>query len=227
MNVTHHGENYGATQYRWALDYELAGRSFTVRTDMGSHVLAFQDRSFIDCDGVLSQYEALKLQSDLHVVFFGETVTVAVLDLANGTAVLSTGEKGCYEFGRIEGLDKGAALPGYTDEMTGTHVRWVIGCDRYLEHAYLEDGKCRTIWSPRTDLPRTLPASFVKIGEGLYLTEVNGTSPFHTDLPQGYSKVVMVQDYEHMLMVGCIYSPRLNDFRLISGYGLEPEKERG
>ena len=222
MNITHNGENYGATQYRWALDFELAGRTFTITSEQGSHILAFQDREFVDCDGVLSQYEALKLESDLHAVFFGETLTVAVLDLGRGTAVISAGEKGCYEFCRIGGFDGGAPLPGYTDEMTGTHVRWTIGCGRYIEHEYLADGKCRSVWSPRTDQPRTLPACFVKLADGLYLTEVNGTSPFHTDLPQGYSRVVMVQDYEHLLTVGCIYSPRLNDFRLISGYGMEP-----
>ena len=140
MNKTHDGKNYGMTQYCWPHDFELAGRTITLRSDAHSYVLRFQDREFIECGGVLSQYEALKLDSDLHVVFFGETITTAVLDLAGGTAVISIGESGQYDFCRVDGFDGSAELPSYTDEMTGTHVRWYFGCERYMEHEYLPDG---------------------------------------------------------------------------------------
>ena len=223
MNKTHDGKNYGMTQYRWPHDFELAGRTLTLRSDKNTYQLAFQDKEFIECDGVLSQYEALKLDADLHVVFFGETITTAVLDLARGTAAISTGEAGQYDFCRIDGFGDGSAeLPAYTDEMTGTEVRWYFGCERFMEHSYLADGKCRCVWSPRTDRPRTTPASYIKLSDGKYLVELNRCSPLHTDMPQGFSKIVLAQDWAHMLTVGCIYSPILNEFRLVSGYAMEP-----
>lgn len=223
MNKTHDGTNYGMTQYRWPLDFELAGRAFTLRSDKAVYELAFQDREFVELGGVLSQYEALKLDADLHAVFFGETITTAVLDLAAGVAAISTGEAGQYDFCRIDGFGSGdAALPAYTDEMTDTHVRWYFGCERYMEHEYLADGKCRCVWSPRTDRPRVAPAAYVKLAEGKYLVELNRCSPLHTDMPQGFSKIVLVQDWVHLLTVGCIYSPVLNEFRLVSGYAMEP-----
>lgn len=223
MNKTHDGKNYGMTQYRWPLDFELAGRTITLRSDSAVYELAFQDREFIECNGVLSQYEALKLDSDLHVVFFGETVTAAVLDLSRGTAVISGPEQGTYDFCRVDGCGDGAAaLPVYTDEMTDTVVRWYFGCDRFMEHSYLADGKCSCLWSPRTDRPRIAPATYVKLSEGKYLVELNRCSPLHSDMPQGFSKIILVQDWLHMLTVGCIYNPRLNEFRLVSGYAMEP-----
>ena len=223
MNKTHDGKNYGMTQYRWALDFELAGRSFVLRSENAVYALKFQDKEFIECDGVLSQYEALKLDADLHVVFFGETITTAALDLARGTAAISTGEAGQYDFCRIEGLCReGAELPAYTDEMTGTHVRWYFGCERFMEHEYLDGGVCRCAWSPRTDRPRMAPAAYIRLSEGKYLVELNRCSPLHTDMPQGFSKIVLAQDWMHLLTVGAVYSPVLNEFRLVSGYALEP-----
>ena len=222
MNKTHDGKNYGMTQYCWPHDFELAGRTITLRSDARSYVLRFQDREFIECGGVLSQYEALKLDSDLHVVFFGETITTAVLDLAGGTAVISSGEAGQYDFCRVDGFDGSAELPSYTDEMTGTHVRWYFGCERYMEHEYLPDGKCRCAWTPRIDRPRTAPAAYIRLAEGKYLVELNRCSPRNTDMAQGFSKIVLVQHWMHLLTVGCIYNPVINEFRLVSGYAMEP-----
>ncbi len=222
MNITHDGKKYGITQYRWAHDYELAGRTFVLRSAQAAYELKFLDKEFVECGGVLSQYEALKLDSDLHAVFFGETITTAVLDLARGPAVISTGEAGTYDFCRVDGFAENVELPGYTDEMTGTHVRWYFGYERYMEHEYMDDGKCRCVWSPRTDRPRMAPASYVKLSDGKYLVELNRCSPFQTDMPQGFTKVVLVQDWVHLLTVGCIYNPIINEFRLVSGYAMEP-----
>ncbi len=224
MNKTHDGSNYGMTQYRWALDFELAGREFTLRSETAEYRLSFQDREFVDCGGVLSQYEALKLDSDLHIVFFGETVTAAALDLARGVAAISAGEAGQYGFCRIDGFGDGTApLPGYTDDMEGTAVRWFFGHGRFMEHEYLAGGRARCVWSPRTDRPRSVPASFIRLGEGKYLVELNRCSPLHSDMPQGFSKIVLAQDWVHLLTVGAIYNPRLNEFRLVSGYAMPPE----
>ena len=222
MNMTNDGSHYGFTQYRWPLDYELAGQVLRLYSGTAEYQLCFQDREFIECNGVLSQYEALKLGDDTHVVFFGETITTAVLCLKSGTAVISAGVDGAYDFCRIMGTDADSPLPAYTDEMTDTHVRWYFGNDRYLEHRYLADGKCESIWSPRTDRLRTIPACYIRLSEAMYLVELNHTAPFRTDMPQGFSKTVLVQDYNRLLTVGCIYNPLLNEFRLISGYAMEP-----
>ena len=224
MNKTNDGSRYGLTQYRWPLDFELAGRTLTLRDSERTFRLAFRDREFVDCDGVLSQYEALKLDGDAHFAVFGETLAVAVLDLRGGTAALKPDGAEAWTFCRIEGCggDDGASLPARTDEMAGTHVKWYFGCERYVEHEYLPEGRCRCIWSPRTDRPRTWPAQLVKLAEGKYLTEVDGTSPFRTDMPQSFSKLILAQDYDRLLTVGCIYSPVLNEFRMISGYAMEP-----
>ena len=70
MNKTNDGSRYGITQYRWPLDYELAGREFTLRSEKAEYRLCFQDREFTECNGILSQYEALKIDEDTHIVFF-------------------------------------------------------------------------------------------------------------------------------------------------------------
>lgn len=222
MNKTHDGKKYGMTQYRWPLDFELAGRTFVLRSENAVYELAFQDKEFVECNGALSQYEALKLDADLHAVFFGETITAAVLDLERGTAVISAAEQGKYDFCRIDGFDTESELPAYTDEMTGTHVRWFFGCERFMEHEYLADGKAVCAWSPRTDRPRVSPATCIKLTDGKYLVELNRCSPLHTDMPQGFSKIILLQDWQRLLTVGCIYSPVLNEFRLVSGYAMEP-----
>ena len=224
MNKTNDGSRYGLTQYRWPLDYELAGRTFALSSGRGTIHLAFQDREFADCDGVLSQYQALKLDADTHFAVFGETLAVAVLDLKNGTAALRPDGADAWRFCRIEGLgpDGAAALPARTGEMTGTHVKWCFGAGRYVEHKYQSDSECRCVWSPRTDRPRTWPAEYIKLGEGKYLVEINGTSPFRTDMPQSFSRMILAQDYDRLLTVGCVYSPVLNEFRMVSGYALEP-----
>ena len=222
MDLTNDGSRYGLTQYRWPLDYELAGRTLTLRGGERTYRLAFQDREFVDFDGVLSRYEALKPEADAHFVVFGETLAYAVLDLARGTALLKPDGTGDFAFCRIDGFDCGAPLPAATEEMAGTYVRWNFGCGRFVEHAYLDGGRCRCVWSPRTDREREWPARCVKLAEGRYLTEVDGTSPFRTDMPQSYSRLVLVQDYDRLLTVGCVYSPVLNDFLMLSGYAAEP-----
>ena len=224
MNKTNDGSRYGLTQYRWPLDYELAGRSFTLSSARGSFSLAFRDREFVDCDGVLSQYQALKLDADTHFAVFGETLAVAVLDLKNDVAALRPDGRDVWRFCRIEDPDRGstASLPVLTDEMTGTHVRWNFGAGRYVEQRCQSSSECRCVWSPRTDRPRTLPAAYIRLGENKYLTEVDGTSPFRTDMPQSFSKLILAQDYDRLLTVGCVYSPVLNEFRMISGYAMEP-----
>ena len=148
-------------------------------------------------------------------------VAAAALDLARGTAAIRIGAEGPWDFCRVEGFGDGAAeLPSYTDEMAGTHVRWCFGCERYMEHDYLPGGRCRSVWSPRADRVREVNAQYIRLSEGKYLVELDRTPPYRTDTPQGFSKVLLAQDWARLLTVGCIYSPTLNEFRLVSGYAM-------
>lgn len=226
MNKTNNGSHYGFTQYCYPHDYELSRKAFVLRSPSGTYTLEFSDESFInysDSNGtVLSQYEALKLDDNTHIAFFGEHITTVVFDFKNGLATISKNADGEYDFCTIDGFkNDSGALHGYTDEMTGTYVKWFFGCDRYIENLYKKDGTCKCVWSPRTDKPRTIPAAYIRIMDGIYLCELNCTSPFRADIPQGFSKIVMLQCYKHLLTVGCIYSPTLNEFRLVSGYAMQ------
>lgn len=73
MNKTNTGKHYGFTQYCYPKDFELSGRKITLVSGNGSCTLNFIDRSFIEytdeSGDTLSQYEALKLDDDTHMVF--------------------------------------------------------------------------------------------------------------------------------------------------------------
>ena len=225
MNFTHNGAALGMTQYRAPLCYELAGRRFTLCGEKGAVTLSFRDRQWIDRSEPgsqqtrPSQYEALKLADGLYFVVFGEQISVLVLDLQANRAVL-TGESEAA-FCTIDGELPSGEAPGFTDEMAGTHARWVFGCDRYLELTHVSRDKVKCIWSPRTDRERTLRAESIRIRPSAFLLELDGTSPFLTDMPQGYSRVFLLQDYDHLLTVGCFYSPVLNDFMTVTGYAMK------
>ena len=166
MNKTNDGSRYGLTQYRWPLDFELAGRDFILASDEGELCLRFQDREFVDCGGVLSQYQALKLDGDTHFAVFGETLAAAVLDLERGTAALKPDGAADWVFCRIDGFDEGdgtAPLPALTGEMAGTHGKWVFGCERFIELEYLPDGQMRHINIPLCayGTPPELPEGFL------------------------------------------------------------------
>ena len=226
MNKTNTGAHYGFTQYCYPKDYELSGKKFVLKGDADTYVLEFLDRGFVnysDVNGeILSQYEALKVDDRTHIVFFGEYITTAVLDLENGYAVISDPRCTGYCFCEIDGMCQKGQKPGYTEEMTGTHVKWYFGNGRYLENTY-EEGTCTCVWSPRTDRARKAPAKYVKVKDGVYLCQFDSTSPFRSDIPQGFSKIIMLQCYRHLETVGCIYSPALNEWLLISGYAMPPE----
>ena len=228
MNKTNNGGHYGFTQYCNPKDYELSGRHFVLRSSENTYELYFNDKSFVEYrdkeNNILSQYEALKLDDSTHIVFFGEYISTVILDLENGLATISTDNAGQYDFCTIEGYNNSGRLHCYTQDMAGTHVRWYFGCERYIENVYNDDGTCSCVWSPRTDRVRKIPAAYIHIKDGMYLCELNSTSPFRTDIPQGFSKIVMLQCYKRLLTVGCIYSPVLNEFRLISGYAMFPQE---
>ncbi|MBQ1400045.1 MAG: hypothetical protein IIY83_05935 [Lachnospiraceae bacterium] len=231
MNKTNNGSRYGMTQYCSPRDLEFAGKTLTLTGEGGPVTLTFHDEKFLTCaaggEELYSSYEALKAADGAHLVFFGtKDLKVAVIDEVNASAALSLGEPGSYIFLKIEGAAAaGAETPGFTDEMTDTHIRWIPAFEKYLELRFTAPDACEISFSPRKDRPRAAQAACIRIREGLYLTEVNRTSPMWSDMPQGYSRIVLLQDYKRLLFAGGIYSPVLNDLKLLSGYGADPEPE--
>ena len=223
MNFTHDGKNYGFTQYRAPLAFDLYGKSFKLRSPAAEYPLSFDDRGFIRLGESSSHCETLKNSSDLYICVFGEKLSYLVLDLEAGIALLKQDPEAEMEFLTVEGYPP-HDLPGKTDEMGGTAVRWNFGCGRYLEHAYHEDGSCTCIWSPIENKRKTFKsARYYKVRDSFYLVELDSAGPFYTDIPVGYSTVVLLQDYDRLVADGFIYSPALNDCLLVSAYGTKPE----
>lgn len=225
MNKANCGEKYGITQYARAHSYELAGKTLMYTDDTGNnYVLEFIDKTTVNYTkndvSEMSQYEAQKINASVFLVSFGLVFRAAVIDIKNGIAVFTNDVAGEFVFCKASNCT--GNLPTETEDMTGTFVKWVFGYNRYLLNTYLEDKKCKCVWSPREDRPRTIPATYIKVGEGLYLVELNSTSPFYTDFTQGFSRMLMLQDYDRMSFIGAFHSPATNETIMVSGYGLDP-----
>lgn len=228
MYKSNNGNHYGFTQYARPHSFELVGKKLAfVSEDNTKYSFDFIDKTTVNYEhsgnDELSQYEAVKISADIFFISFGLKFRAMVYDSSTGLAAITCESPGEYVFCRAEG----SANPLYarTEDMTGTAVRWVFGCDRYLLHEYLADGKCRCTWSPRTERTRLIPATYIHIKDGVYFVELNSTSPFNTDFPQDASRIVMLQDYDGMLFVGAANAPIRNDTVMVAGYGLAPETD--
>jgi len=225
MNQTNSGEKYGVSQYAHPHAYELSGKTLTFADEKGNpYTLEFADTHTVRfiAPGVneLSQYEAAKLDADTYLVAFGLIFRAAVIDMEAGCAAFTKEEKGEYILCRSA---EAAALQfAPTDEMEGTYVRWVYGCDRSLLNEHVGGGKCRCAWSPLQEVVRTVPVTEIKLKDSFYLVEINGSFPRNVDFPSSYTRNIMVQNYDKMEFVGCLYSPTTNQTFMTGGYGLDP-----
>ena len=227
MNKTHDGKNYGISQYAKPKCFELAGKKLCFKDAFGTdYKFDFLDKTSLEYTATgateLSQYEAVKLTPDIYLIVFGLRFNALVVDAAENLAAV-TDSVGEYIFLRGENSD--AEFYDYTEEMTDTYVRWVFGCDRFMINQYLGDRRCACTWSRRTDRERIIKSTHVRIKDGIYLVELNGTSPFYTDFPQGASRMVFLQNYDQMTFVGCLNSPVTNEHTMVAGYGLAPETD--
>lgn len=226
MNMANNGIKYGVSQYRFPLSYQFRGQKINLTDSVGTkYVLNFIDKENITFTNgnsapELSTYECLKADDETYFVSFGLILRIAVIDLANGTAVLMGEKETDNIFCKITDFPYGAkSIPGYTDEMTGTAVRWVLGCNRYVNQIYCSGSACRCAWSPRDDKYRDAPTTFIKIKNGVYLCDVWANPPIGVDMPQGFGRLIMLQDFEHMMLVGCAFAPYFKERFLISAYG--------
>lgn len=228
MNQTNNGAKYGVTQYAHPHAYELSKKTLTFADGQGNaYTLEFRDTHTVrfTAPGVneLSQYEAAKLDGTTYLVAFGLVFRAAVIDTETGCAAFTTEEKGGYVLCTAEGAEQKFAL---TDEMTDTYVRWVYGCDRSIVNEHIGGGKCRCAWSPRQEIVRTVPVTEIRLKDSFYLVELNSSFPRNVDFPSSYTRNVMVQNYDKMEFVGCIYSPTTNQTFMTGGYGLDPATQK-
>ena len=222
MNYANDGSKYGVDQYRFARNYDLKDKSYTISADGAKYALSFvgKEKASFD-DGKAkrdSDYECLKIEADTYFIRFGDEF--AVFDMAAGAATLAL--KDGYVFGAIDvpGGASGAAQR-FTDEMDGTGVRWMLGCYKFTDNIYLGGGKAKAAWAPKESEFNDYDAKYVKIKQGIYLVDVTGATPSGACAPEGCDRVITLQDYEHMMMVGCANSK--SGPMMISGYGEFPE----
>ena len=222
MNIANDGAQYGADQYRLARNFELEDKTFVLHGPDSQYVLSLNSRgkAAFQSDGGIenTDCECLKMDKDIWFVRFGQNLAVIELNQGLATLVLPTGHVFC-----TIGLPEQSSAEkrhGYTDEMTGTAVRWVLGAGRFTDHIYISADQCRTSWSPKETEFQEYAAKYIKIKDGAYLVDIDASAPESTAAPAGCSRVVALEDFEHVMLAGCAFTSA--GPLMISGYGEFP-----
>ncbi|MCL2124512.1 MAG: hypothetical protein FWH33_00800 [Oscillospiraceae bacterium] len=219
MNHANNGAKYGIDQYRFAHNYDFKDKTLAIASDAIKHSFRFAGKNKLEYDaGKGSEsfdYECLKLDVDTYFVRFGTNVAVFEMTGGVGALVLADG----FVFGAVDqaGQAQSGAIPCLTDEMTDTAVTWVLGCDKFFSRIYAEAGLCRAAWAPAKADFAEYPAKCVKIKEGMFLTDVTEPIPDGSCAPAGSDRIIALEDYERMMLVGCVFGK--NPPLMISGYG--------
>jgi len=200
-NLSNEASRHGISQYRFPHNYELAGSDFTISDGTSSHRLNFVRREYLELDGKEYDYEALKIGPDVYFVRIG--FNAAVADIAQGLITIVF--KDSYFYGKIDGFSTdGASHTDDPDALTETGVAWVLGCGRYVSHEFTEAGKVRVRWSPIDEAFNDLPCKITKINESIFLVDVTGRVPYHTDAPVLTERYAALCDFDRMMTAGCI-----------------------
>jgi len=207
-SLANDGKKYGISQYRFALNYELAGKTLQLEDKHTLHSLCKENVAF---DGVEYKYQALKLSAAIYFVCLG--MICGVVDLEQNYVTLIDGDT--YIMGSV-GENSTAHVPA-GDDMVGTNVAWILGVGRYTCHNYNAVGKCRVSWSPRDKDEDEFDITALKIRYPMYLVDIKGGVRALVSAPFFTQRVVMLQDYDHMMTVGCVFE-KGSDPTLFSGY---------
>ncbi|MDD6188679.1 MAG: hypothetical protein PUB32_03765 [Clostridiales bacterium] len=206
-------EQYGIGQYRYPLNYELAGQTITAVAGDKEYTLDFKCKVNVLFNGMLTPYECIKCAPDLYFVRVG--FDVAVIDKKNSAVTLIV--EGDYVMATIKGTEGAVAHTWAGDEMVGTNVRWVLGCGRYVNQEFVSEDKVKAAWAPRDGKVAENPYKAVKIGGPYYLVDMKSDilkdvcAPFFTD------HVIMVQDYDRCMAFGCVFGKGFDPI-MITGY---------
>jgi len=217
-NLSNTAEQYGIGQYRFPHSYELAGADFIIESRGTEHRLNFTRKDFMELDGKEFPYEALKITPDVYFARIG--FYSAVVDTEQNLITLITGPS--YFFGKIKGTDGAASHEDAPDDLTGTEVSWVLGCDRFVSHEFTEAGKVRVRWSPITEAYNDNPCRITKIKDALYIADITGKTQYHVHAPVYTGRFIAIQDYERMMTVGYVTGGGMEPV-MFSGYGKFPE----
>jgi hypothetical protein len=219
-NLANCAEKYGISQYRFPHNYELAGRDFTITAGDKEYKLAFKCKKNVVFEDKEYGYECLKLELNTYFVCFG--LNVAVVDVEQCLVTLILGDE--YIYGNIGYPDQkcncgcSQAIHGRaSDDMVGTNVAWILGCGRFTAQDFYEAGKCRVAWSPRENEPYEQPCKATRIKGPIYLVDIKGRVHQGVCAPFFTNRVVMLQDYDHMMTVGCVIGQGFDPI-MISGY---------
>ena len=219
-NLANNGAKYGISQYRFAHNYELAGKDFTITAGDKEYQLTFKSKKDVVFGGKEYPCECLKLELNTYFVCFG--LNVAVIDLEQCLVTLILG--GEYLYGAIGCPDQkcknSGSQPGHVcagDDMVGTNVAWILGCGRFMAQDFHEAGKCRVAWSPRENEPYEQPCKATRIKGPIYLVDIKGRVHQGVCAPFFTSRVIMLQDYDRMMTVGCVMGEGFDPI-MISGY---------
>jgi len=217
-DLSNTADHHGIGQYRFPLNYELVGKEFTIWEGDRSHRLSFIRKDYMELDGNGNDFESLKIEATTYFVRIG--FNVAVVDLGQGLITLIQGDT--YFHGKIEnfvnaGSPESAGHTEAPDDMIGTSVAWVLGFERYVVHEFIEKGECRISWSPLDTAKKNHPCKTVKIKEPIYLVDIRGIVPYHVCADVLTTRFIALQDYEHMMTVGCLMGRGISP-TMISGY---------
>lgn len=206
-------EQYGIGQYRYPLNYELVGKTVTAVADGKEYTLEFACKKNVVFNGAKTEYECIKCAPGLYFVRVG--FDVAVIDYKNSAVTfIIEGDIVCAAFKGVEGA---AAHTCAGDEMVGTKVRWVLGCDRYINQEFTAADKMNVAWSPRDEKVTENAYRAVKIGGPYYLVDMKSDilkdvcAPFFTD------HVIAVQDYDRCMTFGVVFGKGFDPI-MITGY---------
>jgi hypothetical protein len=219
-NLANCAEKYGISQYRFPHNYELVGRDFTITAGDKEYKLAFKCKKNVVFEGKEYAYECLKLELNTYFVCFG--FNVAVVDVEQCLVTLILGDE--YIYGNIGCPDQkykcGCSQASHGcagDDMVGTNVAWILGCGRFIAQDFYGAGKCSVAWSPRENEPYEQPCKATRIKGPIYLVDIKGRVHRGVCAPFFTNRVIMLQDYDHMMTVGCVMGQGFDPI-MISGY---------
>lgn len=235
-NLANDAKQYGIGQYRFAHNYELVGKELKILADK-EYTVKFTSQDEADICGTTVCWECEKLAAKMYFVRLGEGC--AVIDLANGLASLVSPDADAPVSGVIDGFTPEFSHTPCTDDMVGTKVRWVFGANRFVEHDYCAPDKIRTAWARNTvnigydmksfrDFWKPAETDFAEedanevfLGTSFYLVDVKAKMPEGIGYcaPSDITRIVMLQDYDHMMTVGCAFGSEQGPI-MFAGYGM-------
>ena len=212
-NKANMAEQYGIGQYRYPLNYELAGRSFTLEAEGKEYTVEFFCRCNAAINGKKAEYEALKCAPGLYFARIG--FDVAVIDLKGKAATLIL--DGEIVKAVFKGAEDAVRHTCAGDEMVDTNVRWVLGCGRYLNQKFVSADKIEASWSPKDGTIYENPYRAVKIGAPWFLVDMKSDvlkdvcAPFFTD------HVILLEDYDRCMAFGVVFGKGFDPI-MLTGY---------